>query len=179
MLIAPGARRVAEAILEMARDRQDFDVWLRDLRALNAMVSAPETLYMLDHPDVPFEQKRQAIDHVGGSVRPESLHVLYYLVERHRAHQLGAVLQQLEGLVNTERNVRVADVTTAQPLAPDQEAELSRGLSDRFGGTVTLAKHIDPSIVGGVIVKVGDLLLDGSVNGRLRGLREQLIRTVR
>ncbi len=164
----------------MARDEQKFDVWLRDLQTLNSVAGQEETLFTLDHPDYPFEQKKALVDRLAGaSVRPQALHVLYYLVQKGRAHQLPLVLRQFQGLVNTERNIRVAEVVTATPLPADQAEALSENLGRRYGGTVSLEQRVDPSIIGGVVVRVGDLLLDGSVHGRLQSLREQLMRTVR
>ena len=172
-----GARRVAEAILSMARERGDFDAWLRDLQTLHALFGADDALFALDHPDVPFEDKQRMIERTASNVvRPEGLRVVYYLVRKRRAHLLAGVLQALQGLVNEERNIRVADVTSAAPLEPFQEEALSRGLGQRFGGTVTLNTRVDPSILGGVVVRVGDLMLDGSVSGRLLALRDQLVR---
>lgn len=180
MMVSHGARRVAEAVLDLARGHRDFDAWLQDLRTLNDRLGSDQVLHILDHPDVPFSEKKALVDRLAGrSVRPEGLHVAYYLVSKRRAHQLGDVVEALQGLVNEVRNVRVASVTTAKPLDADQEEALKRSLGERFGGTVTLHKDVDPSIVGGAIVRVGDLLMDGSVNGRLAALREQLIRSVR
>jgi len=152
-----GARRVAQAVLQIARERDD-----------------------LDHPDVPFDEKRRLVGRIAGDrVRAQSLNVVYYLVEKNRSNLLPALARDFDAMVNTVRHIRVADVTTSEPLDQDLQGELQRSLERRFGGTVTLRTHVDPAIIGGVIVRVGDELMDGSVTGKLTALRDQLMRAIR
>lgn len=173
-------RRVAEAIIELAQKQQDYDAWLSDLRTLEERLGSESVLDVLEHPDVPFAEKRRLIDRlVGGDVRPEGLHVAYYLVTKEHIRRLTGVLHAFQDLVNDVRHIRVADVVTARPLEPDQEAALRAVLGRRFGAGVELRQRVDPTIIGGVVIRVGDLLLDGSVQGRLDALREQLLRATR
>jgi len=173
-------RRVADAILSLAGEHQDYDAWLQDLQTMSTVLGQEQSLHVLDHPDIPVEEKVVLVDGlIGSSVRPESRNIVYYLLRKRRVHLLPAILRELQGLVNQQRNVRVADVTTAQPLTKEQQDALGQNLADRFGGTITFEEHVDPAIIGGIVVRVGDILLDGSVNGRLRALREQIVRAVR
>lgn len=180
MAVHHGARRVAEAVLQIARERDDFDAWRQDLATLASVLGSQDVVYVLDHPDVPFDEKRSLVGRLAGDrVRAQSLDVVAYLIRKRRAYLLPALARDFDAMVNTERHVRVADVTTAEPLDQDLQGELRRSLEARFGGTVTLQTHVDPTIMGGVVVRIGDELMDGSVIGRLTALRDQLMRAIR
>lgn len=103
---------------------------------------------------------------------------LLQLVEKHREAALPAILQEYVELAKEDkRNLLMADVTTALPLTASQEQALAEKLATMTGRTIKIRQHVDSSILGGIIVRVGDKLLDGSVLHQLSVLQADLLKT--
>ena len=113
-------------------------------------------------------------DLLADKVSPHTLSLLAFVVEQGRARQLPQILDQLSDLAAEARQSVVAEVRSAVPLDDDQRDELAGALSKATGKKVEVKSLVDPSIVGGVVAKVGDTVIDGSVRRRLEQLKEQV-----
>ena len=96
------------------------------------------------------------------------------LVERGRVRELQRVSDQYVRQLNAHRGIVVATVTSAAPLTNDETAEIRTRVEAMAGSTIDLHTSVDPSLLGGLTVQVGDRLLDASIRGRLERLRDQL-----
>ena len=105
---------------------------------------------------------------------PHTLGLLSFIVTQGRARQLPQILEQLSQLAADARQMVVAEVRTAVPLDDAQQSELAKSLSSATNKKVTVKVIIDPSILGGVVAKVGDTVIDGSIKHRLDQLKEQV-----
>jgi F-type H+-transporting ATPase subunit delta len=99
---------------------------------------------------------------------------LLLLIERGREDMLGAIAEQFRERVLESRGVRAADVYTAMELPPEVTEELREVLCRREAAEVLLRQHHDPSLLGGVVIRIDDLKMDGSLKGRLRNIRKVL-----
>jgi F-type H+-transporting ATPase subunit delta len=103
---------------------------------------------------------------------------LLQLAEKHRDASLPAILREYVELAKEDkRNLLMADVTTALPLTEIQEQALAEKLAAMTGRTIKIRQHVDSSILGGIVVRVGDKLLDGSVSHQLAVLQADLLKT--
>jgi len=103
---------------------------------------------------------------------------LLQLAEKHREAALPAILREYVELAKEDkRNLLMADVTTALPLTAGQEQALAEKLAAMTGRTIKIRQHVDSSILGGIVVRVGDKLLDGSVSHQLSVLQADLLKT--
>ena len=169
------ARRYAQAVLELALEGNNLDEWRNDLTTLAQVWGDTRISARLDDPNLGrtrrMDEARAALQ---GHVNPLALTMVLLLVDRGRAAlipQIAAAFDRLE----RERERRVtAHVISAIPLTEQQEQRLKEQLSRRTDRTVDLETRVDPSIIGGLIVRVGDELIDASVAGRLRGIEAQL-----
>ncbi len=109
-------------------------------------------------------------------VSPHTLGLLSFVVEQGRGRQLPQILDSLSHLAAEARNSVVAEVRSAVPLDQDQRDELARALSKATGKNIELKVLVDPSLIGGIVAKVGDTVIDGSVRRRLEQLKEQVRR---
>jgi F-type H+-transporting ATPase subunit delta len=107
-------------------------------------------------------------------VSPHTLGLLSFIVTQGRARQLPQILEQLSQLAADARQSVVAEVRSAVPLDDKQQAELAKSLSHATNKKVTVKVIVDPTILGGVIAKVGDTVIDGSIKHRLDQLKEQV-----
>lgn len=168
------ARRYAQAVFEIAREQGQIERWREDLRALSDVLSVPEVQTFLAAPRVPLSEKRAILERNLSAVSPLARNLALLLVRRGRVEQVRDILRFYEELANAERGVTSAEVITAVPLDPTQEARVRQMLQRQVKGELKLSVHVDPSIVGGIITRVGDQVLDGSTRTRLREMRERL-----
>jgi F-type H+-transporting ATPase subunit delta len=170
------ARRYARAIFELALERNEpLEGWLSDLQSIQAALEDPAVRPVLVSPKLPFERKRELVDRALSGLDPLRRNFVYVLIERGRIELLGAVVREFRAMMLEHQGIAEATVTTAVPIS-DAEADRIAGLLGRLvGRRVTLERRVDPSIIGGVVARVGDRLINGSVAERLAALRRQLV----
>jgi F-type H+-transporting ATPase subunit delta len=174
------ARRYAEAAFEVALRDDELDGWRDDLETAAAMLGRPEVEPVVDSPAVPTAQRLAVVDKLlGGRIRPGALRLVSVLVERGRVRDLARVRDQYQRQLNAHRGIVVATVTSAAPLTDDESAAVRAQVEAMAGSTVELRTAVDPALLGGVTVQIGDRLVDASIRGRLERLRDQLNTGVR
>jgi F-type H+-transporting ATPase subunit delta len=171
------AKRYAQAVLSLAKERGTLDAWHEDLRQLAALLSDPTVVSYFSSPRPTEEQKRAVLDQALVDGQPEAKNLARLLLERGRLDDLPAIYELYEAGVRAERGIVVAEVTTAEPLGPLEQALVKERLEAMSGKQVELGLHVDPDIIGGIIARIGDTLVDGSVISQLRRLRARLATT--
>ena len=172
----PAARRYAQAVLDIARDNNSLDRWLNDLKTLKGVFGAPNVVSALEDPKLTEEGQRQVVDRLleKGLVDDLAMNLLLLLLKRHRLALLPRILETYQELYNKEKGIVVADVTAAVPLDEAHRQQVADQLSRITGKTIELRMHTDPRILGGLITRIGDELIDASVATRLAELGERL-----
>jgi F-type H+-transporting ATPase subunit delta len=169
------ARRYAEAAFSLAREEDALDRWAADLATAAGIMSMPEAARVVGNPAVPVQARRDVIGALLGTrVSPPVVKLVLLLSERGRVDILPAVSSEYRRLLNRERGVVEARVTSAIPLEAAEIEALRDRIAGTAGGTVDLTTAVDPALIGGLTVRVGDTLIDASVRGRLERLRERL-----
>lgn len=173
----PAARRYAQAVLDIARDNQTLDRWLNDLKVLNGVFGASGVVSMLEDPKLTEADQKQVVDRLleKGLVDDLALNLLMLLLRRHRVGLLSRILERYQELYNKEKGIVVADVTSAVLLDDASKKQVADHLSRITGKTIELRTHHDPSILGGLITRIGDELIDASVATRLAELGARLM----
>ena len=176
MLKGAIARRYAGAIFEIGRKQNALDRTLEDVKGI-AEVFAHRTLaYLLREPKVPSKRKETAIRQaLAGKVLPSSLNLALLVVQRELVDLMPNIARELEQLVLDYKNQAVAEVTTATKLDDAHIALIKQALERRTGKTILVETKVQPDILGGVIARVGDQVIDGSIRYRLSALRQQLL----
>lgn len=111
---------------------------------------------------------------IGGKVSPQTLTIVQQLVQQPRGRRIGALVRYAASVVADQSGLLVATVTSARPIGPEQLERLRTGLSKSYGRALEINSVIDPAVIGGVRVQIGDDVIDGSVASRLNELRLQL-----
>lgn len=175
MLKGPVARRYAEAVFEIGVESNSVDAWLQDVRLIADYFTNRQLTFILGQPNIAFERKEAIIrDLLGIKIRPESMGLALTLAQRGIASYAGLVRDQFELLYNNYKGQAVAQVTSAMPLDDASRASISRQLETITGKRILLKEQVDSSLLGGVIARVGDTLIDGSVRRRLDLLKRQI-----
>jgi F-type H+-transporting ATPase subunit delta len=179
MLKGAIARRYAEAIFGLAVKQDTIDRTLEDVKEIARLFSIRKLAYLLREPKIPAERKETAIRQALASrVLPTSLNLALLVVQRELVDFMQNIAKELEQLVLDYRNEAVAEVTTAAPMDEAQRALVLKALERTTGKTVRMQTQVNPSILGGVVARVGDQVIDGSVRQRLSALQQQLLNDV-
>jgi F-type H+-transporting ATPase subunit delta len=171
-----GARRYAEAAFEVATRDDTVETWRAELEIAASIASDERVGRMLANPAVALETRTEMADAIFGKVvaRPV-LNLIGLMIRRGRIEQLPKVAAEFRRLDNARQGITVATATSAAPLSKDEIKALTERMETFTGGRVELDVQVDPSLLGGLVVRVGDRLIDGSVRGRLERLRNQLV----
>jgi F-type H+-transporting ATPase subunit delta len=172
------ARRYASALFAVAVRQDELETVERDLHSIiDLWTSNPLIAAAMGRPQVPQETKRRIWSQLlEGSAGPLLTRFIEILVDKRRIDLLPEIGGEFQHLADRQRNVVRAQVTTAVPLSPDQAAALKARLGGA-GQTVELIPSVDPSIIGGAVVRIGDRIMDGSIRANLTDLRRRLAGT--
>jgi F-type H+-transporting ATPase subunit delta len=170
------ARRYAEAAFEVALRDDSVAAWRRELDGAAAVVGDDQVARMLSNPAAPIEERWAMAQQIFGPIvsRPV-LNLIGLMLRRGRIEELPRIAAEFRRLDNIRQGITLATATSAAPLTSDEVVALTARLEQLTGGRVELDVQVDPSLLGGLVVRVGDRLIDGSVRGRLERLRNQLV----
>ena len=172
---AASARRYAQAAFQIALEAGELDAWLADLTLAADALRNEEFVGVLDAPQVPLDRKVAVItEALGDSVAPLVLNLVSLLASRHIAYLLGEVVEQYQALLDAHQGIERAEAVSAVPLEPQQRQMLEELLKGLAGKDVRLTSRVDPQILGGLVARVGDRVLDGSSRTRLQAMRRDL-----
>lgn len=169
------ARPYTKAAFEHAVETGNLDQWSEMLTTATA-VSQHETMKLvLGNPGLTSEQKAEAMISVcEEQMDPSAKNFISLLAENQRLALLPEISAQFEQLkANQQHSVEVS-VTTAFDLGEQQQQKLTQALSSKLGREVSLTTEVDKSIIGGVIVRTDDMVIDGSIRARLAKLAEAM-----
>lgn len=151
--------------------------WLSVLNAVQDRLAADSALLAdLNNTELSFPERQARLDALLPSdARPDVRNFLYLLLREGQLGLLNDVIADLTRLATRGPELQVARITSAVPLTPEEERAFRQRIHARFGGDVDLDFRVDSSILGGVIVQVGDKIIDGSLASRLNALHERLL----
>jgi F-type H+-transporting ATPase subunit delta len=170
------ARRYATALFGVAIQSDALDSVHSDLLAVRQLWEEnPSLSAVMSRPQTSLEVKdriwTQLLENNVGSLM---IRFVRLLTDKRRISLLPEISDEFQRLADQHRNLVRATVTTAAPLPSDQAEALKASLTTKTGRNVEMDLHVDPALIGGVIVRIGDRIMDGSVRGHLARLRTRL-----
>ena len=170
------ARRYAEAAFEVAMRDDAVDAWRKDLDTAAAIVGDERVGRSLANPSIPLEARLAVAESTFGPiVGPKVVNLLRLMLRRGRIEELPRLAAEFRRLDDQRQGITRATATSASPLTPDEVSALTERLQQAADGRVALDTNVDPSLLGGLVVRLGDRMIDGSVRSRLERLRNQLV----
>ncbi|MEW5756883.1 MAG: F0F1 ATP synthase subunit delta [Pseudomonadota bacterium] len=171
------ARPYAKAVFELAKAEGKFGGWSDMLRALAAVAGDPAAQKVFRSPSVSKEQVVSLIaDVLGNTLSADGLNLVKLLAENKRLALLPEIAAMFEQLRAEAEKTIDAEVISAFEVSAAEQQKIKAALKNRMGREVNLSVRIDPSLIGGAIIKAGDLSIDGSVAGKLQRLATTLSR---
>ena len=172
-------RRYGQAVFELAREQGETDQWGEDLALVAEAFRDAEFGALLKHAGVPADDKRQAVESVLPEIRPMVKNMVNLLVARGLVDAVTEACREYAELLDRQQGRQRVEITTAVPLTPEEVERIAAFVSGLIGREVVVTPRVDETILGGLVVQIGDRLLDGSARARLTGLRESLSAAVR
>jgi F-type H+-transporting ATPase subunit delta len=170
------ARVYAETLLRSADRHGQVDSVDESVRGLSAVLAAsPELRRFLAAPQIRAADKRALVrSALSERLDPLLVRFLELVIEKHRERLLGEILTAWTENLDARANRQSAAVTTAVPADPELAARIRAALERATGKTIVLEERVDPSLLGGLVVRTGDTVIDGSLKSRLNTLRQRL-----
>ncbi len=168
------AKRYAQALFDLAVERDQFERWADDLLLVDETLREEELRTFLEHAKIPLQRKIDAISQAFTQVDPMVSNMLSLLVSRGMVDLVPEVSLGYQQLLNELRNREQVEVWSAVPLEDEERERIARVLTGLINKEVIVESHVDPSIIGGLVIKVGDQLIDGSTRKRLADLGDKL-----
>ncbi|MGH2510945.1 MAG: ATP synthase F1 subunit delta [Ktedonobacteraceae bacterium] len=179
MLKGAIARRYAEAIFGLALKQKTLDRTLEDVQGIGQLFSKHTLAFLLREPKIPTQRKETVLrEALSTRVLPTSLNLAQLIVQRGLVDLMPNIARELQQMVLDYKNQALAEVTTAAPMDGTQQALVQRALERQTGKTILLQTKVNPEILGGVVARVGDQVIDGSIQQRLQALKRQLLNGV-
>jgi F-type H+-transporting ATPase subunit delta len=169
------ARRYAEAAFDLASRDGTHDRWESDLGKAVQLLADERVARIVDNPAIPLADREAVLQKLlGRRLSRPAFNLVRLLTRRGRLDMLPAVAAHFGRLLDASRGIVAATVSSAAPLDDDEETAVRSRVEAMTGREVRLSTEVDPELIGGLVVRVGDQWIDASVRGRLERLRDQL-----
>lgn len=170
------AKRYARALFDVAKERGKIDQLEAELNSIVEAVKQNEELSkILMHPHIAPQAKKALVNDLFQShVAEETLSFLGVLIESGRESDLAGIVTAYVKFANEQRGIADATVTSAKPLSEEEQVQLAEKFGKLLNKKLRLHTVVDPSILGGVVVRIGDRLYDGSIKSKLEHFAHQV-----
>ena len=171
------ARKYAEALFDLAQRHEGLEAFREGIDTVAQLIGEdPRLTAFLETPRIDADAKKSVLRKaLGGRVPPMLLNFLLITIDKRRQRLLGEIAVEYGALIDEHENRVHVDVTVARPLDESTTTALGDRLSTLLGKTAVPQYRVDPGILGGVVVKAGDTIYDGSLRRRLERMRRQLM----
>lgn len=168
------AKRYAQAAFAVALEFEEVERWAEDLDALTTLMGEPRAAAFLESDKATDADKRALLEAALADVNPRAMNLAQLLVDKRRVGLADQIRQEFHALLDEHRGIARATVTTAVPMSDEETQTVAARLSEMTGKQVIVESRVDPGILGGLVARIGDTLIDGSVRSRLLTLKRQL-----
>lgn len=168
------ARRYAQAVFEIAVERQELDKWQSDLSKIASLGKDAAFIALVENPKLHFSDKARLLAERLGDVNPLALNLAYLLVARGRLSMASEIADEYQRLSDSYHGIEPAEVTTAISLDEEDKLRLAERLGAMVGKKVVIKSEVDSNLIGGIVARIGGKLLDGSTRNRLEALKREL-----
>ena len=167
-------RRYAEGVVQRAREDEGFDTWRMELARLEVLLDDDVLRAAFTNPGVSTARRMELAKRLAPELKAETENLLRLLIEHRRTREATSIRQEFDRLADEAQGIVHAALTTAIELSKDELHGYEQALARRLGRQVRLQHQVDPRLVAGATVQIGDRLVDGSVRTQLERLRQQL-----
>lgn len=172
------AKRYALALYDLGEEKNKVEEYINEFREISALVTGNDEIQqILNHPKISTAKKKDIFsDLFSGKISVDLLSLLFLLIEKDRIVDISEILRQLELIQLQKNNTVEALVKTVVPLLEAEKNTLVQNLKNKYHKKIVLIEEIDRSVIGGVYLRVGDDVIDGTVKNKLQSLQKVLLK---
>ena len=172
------AKRYSQAVFQIALETEELERWQSDLSNIVDALSDDAFRSLLESPRFHFDDKARLLSERLEGINPLALNLVHLLVAKGRLDIIDDIANEYQRLLDSYRGIEQAEVITVVPLGDEDKLKLAESLGAIVGKKIVLKSEVDPGLVGGIIVRVGGKLLDGSTRNKLAALKKVLAGSV-
>lgn len=171
------AKRYADALFQLGREKNSLDQLVADFLEVRQIFTNDQKLNVfLKHPKIDNEKKKQFLADVFKGADPVVINTLKLLVDRHRTSTIPSIVDHLVALVNDTKGIADATVYSIRELNTDEKEQLQTSFAKRLGKrSVQITNVVDPKILGGMKIRVGNTIYDGTVSNKLNRISLSIV----
>lgn len=171
-------RRYALALYEVAEEKGTVDKNLKDLRDIVKLIQDNgEFVQVVKHPEISTSKKKALFTEIfKGKIDDELLHFLLVLINKDRISGLEQILVEIEKIHLEKNNKAIVIVKTVVPLLETEKQELTKKLKKKYNKTIILQEELEPELIGGVYIRVGNDVIDGSIKNKLAEMNKLMLK---
>lgn len=171
------AKRYADALFQLASEKNKAEKLVAELKLVKEVFEHDKkTLNFLNHPRVSLQDKIKLIDDAFKTNDKDVVNTLKILIERHRINQIATIVDEFVHLYNEANGVAAVTVYSVRALTDEEKAQLQASFKTQFNKkSLTIENEIDPSLIGGIRIRVGNTIYDGSISGKLHRMKQSIV----
>lgn len=177
--LIPLAKRYSEALLEIAKNKNELDEVYSELANVVELLNDSDNLKnfkeFLSHPVIPAEEKKDLLKSIfEGRLKEYTLNLLYILIEKNKINLLPVILYCFDEEMDEAKNILKVGVVSAVEMDSDSVSRLKEKLENKLHKSVKFVFEVNPDIIAGLILKINDKTIDGSMASKLQGFKKML-----
>ncbi|MDK2917557.1 MAG: F-type H+-transporting ATPase subunit delta [Candidatus Petromonas sp.] len=174
------SKAYSEALFEVALEENKTDLFLDELQfVVDTFKMYPDFYELFKSPLIKVDEKKKIISEIfGDKLSDEMNNFLKIILDKRRGYYIEQIKWEFEKMVNHHKGIIKAVAVTAVPLSDEEKMSLQEKLSNVTGKNIKLTNEIDQNLLGGVLVRIGDKVIDGSIKGRLEEMKESLSKII-
>ena len=174
MSITTSCKRYAQAVFQLAKEKNSLAEWKLDLNKIAGLAQNLEFLSVIENPKIPFDVKKEVMGKTAAGISSLALNLAYLLIMKTKFRHAGEIAEEYDRLVNEYQGIRSAEIATAIPFDNEYRNKLTRQLETIYNQKISADFKVEPAILGGFIVKIDGTLIDGSIRYKLELLRKNI-----
>lgn len=175
MIRGASARRHAEAIFQIAMEKKALERWKSDMAIMAQVMMEPALYALLENPAFHIPDKILLLKQKLANVSLEGLNLAFLLVDKGRLKILPDIIDEFDGMLDAHYGIEKVEVITALPLSDMEKENIKKSMETVLNKKVVLSSKVQEDIIAGLIIRIGDRLIDGSVITKLKTLEKELV----
>lgn len=175
MLRGASGKRHAQAVFQIALEKNSLERWKSDLRVMSSVMLEPGFYSLLENPALHFSEKAGLLKPKLADINAQAMNLALLLVDKGRLRILPDIVDEYDRILDAHFGLERVMVTTALPLTDEEKGNIKKEMETRLNKKVVLTNEVRRDIIGGLVIRIGDKLIDGSISTELRTFEKELV----